>query len=66
MFKMSNSSRLFLDEHFPEFFKYKSLDDALMALDDYIIMEGLDKNDNMTSLGHQAQAVYDEIYMCNE
>ena len=28
--------------------------------------EGLDENDNMTAFGHEAQAVYDDIYMHNE
>lgn len=64
-FNMSSSSRQFLQKHFPAFFSHKSLADALDALDDFIIIEGLDENDNMTSFGHQAQAVFDEIYMCN-
>jgi uncharacterized protein YjaZ len=63
---MSQTSRDFLNKNFPAFFEYEILDDALMALDDFIIMEGLDENDNMTDFGHEAQAVYDEIYMCNE
>lgn len=66
MFNMSQTSRDFLNKNFPAFFEYEILDDALMALDDFIIMEGLDENDNMTDFGHEAQAVYDEIYMCNE
>jgi uncharacterized protein YjaZ len=63
---MSQTSRDFLCKNFPAFFEYEVLNDALMALDDFIIMEGLDENDNMTDFGHEAQAVYDEIYMCNE
>lgn len=66
MFKMSSLSKIFLEKYFPEFFEHKDLDKALMALDDFIIMEGLDENDNMTDFGHEAQRVYDEIYMCNE
>ena len=38
----------------------------LLDLDDFITREGLDENDNMTAFGHEAQAVYDEIYMCNQ
>ena len=64
--KMSESSKKFLNKNFPVFFNCKSLDEALLALDDYITMYGLDKNDNMTDFGHEAQSVYDEIYMCNE
>ena len=65
MFEMSNRSKIFLEQYFSEFFQYEDLDDALMALDDFIIMEGLDENDNMTAFGHEAQAVYDDIYMRN-
>ena len=65
MVKMSNQSKAFLEKNFPSFFEYENLDDALMALDDFIVMEGLDESDNMTAFGHEAQAVYDEIYMCN-
>ena len=62
---MSTSSKMFLNTNFPAFFEFEDLDSALMALDDFITMEGLDENDNMTDFGHEAQAVYDEIYMCN-
>ena len=65
MYKMSDESREFLNKYFPVFFHYDNLDKALLALDDFIIMEGLDENDNMTQFGHEAQRVYDEIYMCN-
>ena len=65
MYKMSEASREFLRRYFPAFFHYDNLDKALLALDDFIIMEGLDENDNMTQFGHEAKRVYDEIYMCN-
>lgn len=65
MFKMSNRSKAFLEQNFSDFFEHENLDDALMALDDFIVMEGLDENDNMTAFGHEAQAVYDDIYMHN-
>lgn len=63
---ISSSSRRFLQKYFPAFFSYDSLSDALDALDDFIIIEGLDENDNMTAFGHEAQSVFDEIYMCNK
>lgn len=65
MVNMSNGSKTFLEKNFPQFFQYEDLDAALMALDDFITMEGLDEEDNMTEFGHEAQAVYDEVYMCN-
>lgn len=66
MFNMSEASRRFLTENFPAFFEHKDLEEALMALGDFITMEGLDENDDMTAFGHEAQYVYDEIYMCNK
>ncbi len=64
--EMSESSKKFLKDNFPGFFECKNLDEALLALDNYITVNGLDKNDNMTDFGHKAQSVYDEIYMYNE
>ena len=49
-----------------ELLKETNLRSFLIELDDFIVMYGLDENDNMTAFGHEAQAVYDEIYMCNE
>ena len=66
MFNMSKNSKTFLEKYYPEFFLHDDLDDALMDLDAFITREGLDANDDMTDFGHKAQAVYDEIYMCNE
>lgn len=65
MFNMSDSSRSFLENNLPEFLVTDDLDEALLLLDAFITREGLDENDNMTEFGHQAQSVYDEIYMCN-
>ncbi len=65
MFKMSNKSRVFLENNCPDLLKETSLREFLLKLDDFITMEGLDENDNMTDFGHEAQRVYDEIYMCN-
>ena len=62
---MSDSSRSFLENNLPEFLVTDDLDEALLLLDAFITREGLDENDNMTEFGHQAQSVYDEIYMCN-
>lgn len=66
MFKMSESSKSFLEKNCPELLAEVELRKFLLKLDDFITMEGLDENDNMTAFGHAAQAVYDEIYMCNE
>lgn len=66
MFNMSEESRAFLEKHCPELLKETNLRSFLIELDDFIVMYGLDENDNMTAFGHEAQAVYDEIYMCNE
>ena len=66
MIKMSPSSREFLKKNYPELLKEDDLDRFLLQLDALITRDGLDENDNMTAFGHEAQAVYDEIYMCNE
>lgn len=65
MFNMSESSRLFLEKNCPDLMKETSLRNFLLGLDDFITMNGLDENDDMTNFGREAQAVYDEIYMCN-
>ena len=62
---MSERSREFLEKYCPELLKETNLRQFQLKLDDFITMEGLDENDNMTDFGHEAQAVYDEIYMCN-
>ena len=66
MINMSKSSRDFLTKNYPELLKENDLDQFLLDLDALITRDGLDANDNMTAFGHEAQAVYDEIYMCNE
>ena len=66
MFNMSESSKAFLQKNCPELLKEDKLRQFLLKLDDFITMEGLDENDNMTAFGYEAQAVYDEIYMCNK
>ena len=65
MFNMSEKSRRFLEKHCPELLKETELREFQLKLDDFIVMEGLDENDNMTAFGHEAQAVYDDIYMHN-
>lgn len=65
MFKMSEKSREFLEIHCPELLKEKDLREFQLKLDDFITREGLDENDDMTEFGHEVQAIYDEIYMCN-
>ena len=62
---MSNGSRRFLQTYFPEFLEYSTLDEALLALDAFITAEGLDINDDMTAFGHEATAVYDDIFYNN-
>lgn len=66
MFNMSEKSRAFLEKNCPDLLKETELRSLLLKLDDFITMEGLDENDNMTAFGRKAQAVYDEIYMCND
>lgn len=66
MIKMSQSSRDFLVKNYPELLKQDDLDQFLLLLDAFITREGLDEKDNMTAFGHEAQTVYDEVYMCNE
>lgn len=66
MINMSKMSKTFLEVNYPELLKEDNLRQFLLKLDDFITMEGLDENDNMTAFGHEAQAVYDEIYMCNQ
>ena len=66
MFNMSNTSKSFLQKHFPDFFNYNDLDSALLALDAFIVREGLDENDDMTAFGHEAQTVYDDIFYNND
>ena len=66
MFNMSKSSKSFLNKNCPALLKENSLRQFLLKLDDFITMHGLDENDYMTDFGYEAQAVYDEIYMCNQ
>ncbi len=66
MFNMSTRSRLFLEKNCPELLKETNLRQFLLDFDEFITMYGLDENDDMTLFGHEAQTVYDEIYMCNE
>ena len=65
-FHMSDSSRKFLQQCFPEFFRYADLDEALLALDAFITREGLDSKDDMTDFGYEAQNVYDDIFFNND
>ncbi len=66
MIKMSQSSQDFLSKNYPELLKEDDLDRFLLRLDTLITRDGLDEKDNMTTFGHEVQAVYDEVYMCNE
>ena len=66
MIKMSSSSQALLQQKYPELLKENNLDRFLLRLDAIITRDGLDDNDAMTKFGHELQAIYDEIYMCNE
>lgn len=66
MIKMSQSSRDLLSKKHPEVLEENDLDRFLLQLDALITRDGLDDQDNMTAFGHKLQAVYDEVYMCNE
>lgn len=66
MIKMSELSKAFLKKNCPSLLDQDDLDQFLLQLDAFITREGLDENDNMTKFGHEIQAIYDEIYMCNE
>lgn len=63
---MSDISKRFLKKYCPGLLEEKDLRRFLLELDDFIVMNGLDENDEMTDFGYEAQTVYDEIYMCNE
>ena len=65
MFNMSKTSKAFLEKNIPEILEEKDLRSFLMKLDDFITTNGLDSEDNITDFGHEAQIVYDEVYMCN-
>ena len=66
MIKMSQASRDFLAKNYPSLLKEDDLDSFLLRLDAVITRDGLDERDNMTAFGHAIQAVYDEVYMCND
>ena len=63
--KMSQASRSFIEKNCPNVLRASNLRSALLALDDFITMFGLDENDDMTTLGKDAQRIYDELYCCN-
>ena len=63
--KMRDSSRKFLERYLPKFFEFDNLDAALLDLDAFITAEGLDENDEMTAFGHEAQSVYDDLFLNN-
>jgi hypothetical protein len=66
MIKMSRSSQDFLKKNFPALLEEMDIDSFLLKLDEFITRYGLDDNDNMTYFGHEAQAVYDDVYMLND
>lgn len=66
MLEMSKKSQDFLRKYFPELLEEEDLDHALLELDAFITREGLDENFDMTHFGHEAQAVYDDLYDSND
>lgn len=66
MIEMSDFSRKLLEKKYPTLLKESDLDRFLLELDAIITRDGLDDNDAMTAYGYSLQAIYDEIYMCNE
>lgn len=66
MLNMSKTSQKFLEKHLPELLNQDDIDRALLDLDAFITRKGLDENDDMTAFGHEAQAVYDDIYANND
>lgn len=66
MIKMRDASKAFLKKKYPTLLQETDLDRFLLKLDEIITRDGLDDNDAMTDYGYDLQAIYDEIYMCNE
>lgn len=65
MFKMTDESRAFLEKHYPSLLEETNKRSLLIKLDDFITEYGLDSNDDMTAFGHEATAVYDDIFYSN-
>lgn len=65
MFNISTESREFLEKHYPELLEETNKRRLLIKLDDFITEYGLDENDDMTLFGHEATAVYDDIFYSN-
>ena len=65
MFKMTSESKAFLEKHYPALLEETNKRALLIKLDDFITEFGLDSNDDMTLFGHEATAVYDDIFYNN-
>ena len=65
MLKMSDWAKDFLEKHYPELLEETNKRALLIKLDDFITEFGLDSNDDMTLFGHEATAVYDDIFYNN-
>lgn len=63
--KMSEESRAFLQKDFPQIFEQKTFNDAIEALDNFIIYAGLDENDERTPYGDKLERIYREIFNMN-
>lgn len=66
MLKMSDTSRAFLSENFPQLLEIDDLDTFLDELDTLIIIHGFDSEDEITDFGREAESVYDEVYYYND
>ena len=66
MLNMSDASRKFLERNCPELLTVEDLNSFLLALDDFILLECYTRDGDITELGREAEAVYDEVYCCNE
>ena len=66
MLNMSDTSQEFLENNCPELLAIDDLNTFLIELDSFILLNCFDRNEDITELGRKAEAVYDEVYCCNE
>ena len=53
-------------ENTEELLKSENVNNVLDALSDWVLVNGLDENDDLTDEGRMAQRIYDSIYLHNE
>lgn len=66
MLNMSKGSRAFLEENLPEVLSMQRTNDALDAVDDWILMYGFDENYDYNEDGEMGQAVFDDLFKNND